>query len=62
MRVLELLVMLIVFTPAGMAGVLSAYLARTSDSFWRIPAWVPVLPVAIDGAMIDVGTAVEWAA
>jgi len=59
MWVAGLLVMLIVFIPAVLAGFLSAYLARTSDSFWRIPAWVPVVPVAVDGALIWVGVAVD---
>ena len=59
MWVVGLLLMLIVFIPAVLAGFLSAHLARTSDSFWRIPAWVPVVPVAVDGVLIWVGVAVD---
>jgi hypothetical protein len=59
MWVIERLGMLVVLVPALLAGLLSAHLARTSDDFWRVPAWVPVAPVAIDGLLIYVGVAVD---
>jgi hypothetical protein len=59
MRLVGLVVMVIAFVPAVLAGLLSAHLARTSDGFWRLPAWVPVIPVAVDGALIYVGTAID---
>jgi hypothetical protein len=59
MWVIERLGMLAAFVPALLAGLLSAYLARTSDDFWRVLAWVPVAPVAIDGLLIYVGVAFD---
>jgi len=41
--------------PVALAAFVAARLARTSKPSWRIPAWIPVLPVALVGGNVFVG-------
>ena len=51
----DLMMLVMLGVPLALAGFVAVRLAKSSTPSWRIPVWLPVLPVFLAGANVFIG-------